>query len=748
MCQVRNELRREFSLTTRRARRRRRSFALGGVLGIVGLVICLLPATFGLEERLGLGLLFTLRGPLPPPADVSVVGISGQSAEALGLSMELDTWSRGEHAELVDRLSGGGASVVVFDLLFHEARTGSGDALFAAAIERAGNVVLAERTESEVVALGGGLQAWKETRRGPLPELDAAALGSAPFVLPTVPITVGQFWTFGRGSDDLPSLPAIAVQAHLLPYYEEFRALVGGARPGATAGWPATGAAVLEQRRLEETMTTIRRRFQSDPGLDAAVRRELELATGPGASPRALQVLLDLYAGPSSRYLNFYGPARAVATVPYDRARAGTADVRGKVLLVGVSEPHQPEQQDDFISVFSENTGINLSGVELGATAVANLLEQRAVVPLPLPLHGALVLVLGVVFGALVARAAMLHASALALGAGALYFGAAYWQFHSYHVWLPLVVPLLVQLPASFGIAVWWNYRELAEQRERVRTALGYYVPQALARRLTEQTLAPGADRELMHGTCLVTDAENYTSVAENLSPGALAALMNDYYEAIFRVVQAHGGKVSDTAGDSMVAVWASGRPDPRSRLRAGQAAVAILDAVEDFNRAHAGAPLPTRVGLESGELLLGNIGAEQRYEYRAIGDIVNTASRIQGLNQLLGTRVLVSAATLDGVDLPARDVGTFLLRGKRLPVRVLEPITAAVRLDAEALAAFATALAQLRAGEWQPAYEGFAALAGRFPADGPTRYYAALSTALREEPPVAWTGAVRVTAK
>ena len=134
--------------------------------------------------------------------------------------------------------------------------------------------------------------------------------------------------------------------------------------------------------------------------------------------------------------------------------------------------------------------------------------------------------------------------------------------------------------------------------------------------------------------------------------------------------------------------------------------------------------------------MLLGNIGAEQRYEYRAVGDIVNTASRIQGLNQLLGTRVLVSAATLADVELPARDVGTFLLRGKRLPVRVLEPTGAGCRLDEHGLAAFAAALAAFRRGDWQDAHDGFAALSRRFPGDGPSRYYEALSLAMRSSPP------------
>jgi adenylate cyclase len=463
-----------------------------------------------------------------------------------------------------------------------------------------------------------------------------------------------------------------------------------------------------------------------------------------------LEVLLDLYAGPGGRFLNFYGPARSVRTLPYDEALNGSGvDVAGALLIVGLSEPRQPEQQDDFISVFSQNTGVNLSGVELGATAVANLLEGRALAPLSLPLQGALIVALGLAFGFLVGRATVARAAAVAALAGALYFGAAYWQFTSYYLWLPLVVPLLVQLPASFATAVWWSYRDLAAQRERVRTALGYYVPRSLVSALTEETLTPGADSQLLHGTCLVTDAENYTSVAERLPPAELAALVNDYYRAIFRVVQAHGGEISDTAGDSMVAVWASGKPDAGARLRAARASLAILDAVEEFNRAHADTPLPTRVGLETGEMLLGNIGGEQRYEYRAVGDIVNTASRIQGLNPLLGTRVLLSSTTLAGVDLPGRDVGTFLLRGKRVPVGVLEPIAAGgCRLDGRCIEEFAAALAAFRRGDWQSAQDAFAALAARFPGDGPSRYYDALSRAMRQDPPASWTGVVRITAK
>ena len=729
--------------------RLRRPLVLGCVLGAAGLLTSWLPGTATLEQALGLGLLFAVRGPLPSPTDVAVVAVSRDAARAVGQTTELDTWPRSLHADLLERLTASGASAVAFDLTFNERRSGDGDALFAGSIERAGNVVLLEWTESDVKLVAGS-EAWLEVRKPPLPELKAAALGSAPFVLPAVPVEVGQFWTFGRASDDMPALPVVALQAHLLPHYDEFVALVERARAGATAQWPRTRAAVQAQRELESTMAAIRRTFLNDASLGAATKLALERGKYSATKTAALRVLLDMYAGPASRFLNFYGPALSVRTLPYDQALKGTGgDIAGTLLIVGLSESRQPEQQDDFISVFSQNTGVNLSGAELGATAVANLLEGRALAPLPVPMQGALIVALGLAFGFLVGRATITGAAVAAALAGALYFSVAYWQFASHYLWLPLVVPLLLQLPVSFVTAVWWSYREVNAQRERVRTALGYYVPRSLVSTLTEETLTAGADSQLLHGTCLVTDAENYTSVAERLQPAELAVLVNEYYQTICRVVEAHGGEISDTAGDSMVAVWASAKPDAGARLRAARASLAILDAVEQFNRAHADAPLPTRVGLETGEMLLGNIGGEQRYEYRAVGDIVNTASRIQGLNPLLGTRVLLSATTLADIDLPARDVGTFLLRGKRLPVGVFEPIAAAgCRLNDKSIEEFAAALAAFRRGDWQSAQDAFEALAARLPSDGPSRYYDAMSRAMRLDPPVSWTGVVRITAK
>ncbi len=150
----------------------RRAASLGLALGLIGLVGSLLPVTFALEEFLGLGALFAVRGPMDPPADLIVVGISREAARALGETEELDTWSRAVHAQLVDRLTAAGVTAIAFDLMFAESREGPGDALFAEAIERAGNVLLLEQTEeSSVVPLGADATGRLEIRVPPLPGL-------------------------------------------------------------------------------------------------------------------------------------------------------------------------------------------------------------------------------------------------------------------------------------------------------------------------------------------------------------------------------------------------------------------------------------------------------------------------------------------------------------------------------------------------------------------------------------------------
>jgi adenylate cyclase len=724
--------------------RRRRATLSAVALAVAGVLLSVIPAVLRLDESLGLGLLFTVRGTVTPPADVVVVSISRDSAAAVGQPAQLDRWQRSLHAELLDSLVAAGAKAIAFDLFFDEPR--ADDAQFAEAIARAGNVVLGEQIVQDPDGTSPAVPGLIETRVLPIEVLGRGALGSAPFALPTIPFAVGQFWTFGP-SGDLASLPAVALQASLMTYYDDFCALLTSMRPNLPL--PASRATVLSEHDLAATMRDLRAAFVTDPSLAAEMRSALESRPVDAAS-KGLSALIGLYAGAGGRYLNYYGPPRTIRTIPFDVAARSHAnlDLDGKMVFVGGSEPRQSEQQDYFHSIFSQQTGANLSGVEIGATAFANLLEQRSLVPLTMWANLLLVALWGASLGFFVVGASTTRAFVVAVVAGSLFFAWVLWQFDAHAEWWPLLVPLALQLPLAVALAVLLNYAEVLRQRELVQAALGHYVPLDVVRRLSEQSARALPERRLLQGACLCTDVESYMTVAETMGAHELAVLMDDYFNVLSRVVKQHGGFVVDATGDALIAVWAAAGPFAESRLRACRAALGIVGAVDEFNARHS-PPLPTRVGVESGELLLGNFGPEQRIGYRAIGDIVNTASRLEGLNKILGTRVLVSAATLAGTsELAVRDLGAFLLRGKSTPLRVQELLDGAESARRPPASAFAAALEEFTAAQWVDAHRDFTALRQAFPEDGPTAFYAALAAGYASEPPRNWSGAVAIAAK
>jgi adenylate cyclase len=346
--------------------------------------LSVVPRVLLIDETLGLYWLFQVRGTIQPADDVAVISIDGESANAFGLSSVLAEWPRDLHARLIEGLNRSGAAVVVFDIIFDRARDPDRDRRFAQAIAEAGNVILLERVRTRSVRMPGVTvgEAELEHRELPLESLRRGALATAPFVLPVVPMRVGQFWTFGRGPGDSATLPAVALAAYLPVAHER---LVEEVRPHVAESAMAlpTDLAPLIGN-LQEQMAALRAAFRADPELGRQLRLQ--------ADPADEQVLLDLYTGPDSRYLNYYGPPRTVPTWTYHEVlrrldEGGVFEVlRGRVVFVGFSESHQPEQQDSFHSVFTDSRGLHLSGVEIAATALLNLLHRQEV--RPLSVHG------------------------------------------------------------------------------------------------------------------------------------------------------------------------------------------------------------------------------------------------------------------------------------------------------------------------------------------------------------------------
>jgi len=226
----------------------------------------------------------------------------------------------------------------------------------------------------------------------------------------------------------------------------------------------------------------------------------------------------------------------------------------------------------------------------------------------------------------------------------------------------------------------------------------------------------------------MITDVAGYTHLSEALGSERLTALSREYFALLTEQTRLHGGELIDLEGDSMTAVWAAPERTPDSTRLAVAAAVGIERAVAMFNRSHPDTPFVTRVGLHAGRFTAGHIGGGGSYRYRVVGDIVNTASRLEGLNKRLGTNILASrAAVADARTLDVRAVGTFVLKGKHEPLEVVEVRAAPTFPDSAERAfgeRFERALASLAGGRTEAAAEGFAEILQTYGTDGPARFY------------------------
>lgn len=334
------------------------------------------------------------------------------------------------------------------------------------------------------------------------------------------------------------------------------------------------------------------------------------------------------------------------------------------------------------------------------------------------------------------------------------YLGASHSYFSVHGIWTPLIVPLGFQPFTAFLAALYWKYFKAGKERENIRKALSFYLPEKAVNALSKDLSFIRKGDQMVYSVCLMTDARNYTTLSEKMDPRDLSILMKEYYSHLFEPVNKMGGVVSDVVGDSMLALWPS--IEPRSILRKDgcQAALQIVEAVEKFNQQHRHSRLPTRIGLHFGYILMGNIGAGSHFEYAPVGDIVNTASRIEGLNKHLGTNILASEEVVTGLkEIATRNIGNFLLPGKSKPVVIHELLVSRdgiLEKEKKALCdLFSRGLACFREERWDDAIAIFLECRALTTDDGPTLFYLNLCRKYQKNPPEPeWKGVVHIDKK
>ena len=731
-----------------------KALGLGGLVGVLGIVLSFTQTAKHFEEDVGLDLLFTLRGIVTPPPEAVVISIDRDSSENLNVPDNPDKWPRAVHAKLVDRLTAAGAKAITFDVHFIEAKVPEDDRLFEDALRRAGNVILADAMRSKDIpiasdgsAIGDSTNIVKLTK--PYEPFAKAAIGTAPFVLPRIPFKVNQYWTFQQGAGDAPTFPVVTLQEYGRDAFAQLVEMVKQADPASAATLPGDVERERLERGLVGMMRDLRDRFEGDPNLASRVRDVLEQSNVRQSDPqryRLLKALINVYAGEPTRYVNYYGPPGTVPTIHYDQAlKIGSpdgpnVDLKDKVVFVGLSEVLLAERKDSFYTVFSKANGVFIGGVEIAATALLNILDGKAIQPLNVLPHVLLVLLWGIAVGVVSRLLPITIAAMASLGLGGLYLGLASYQFQSQQSWYPLVVPLLVQMPFGFGTAVLWNYMETDQERKNIRKAFGLYLPNDVVDQLAKDIANLKGTTQVVYGTCLFTDAGDYTTLSERMSPKELSDFLGRYFEALFQPVRNHDGLIVDLKGDSILAIWKSPQDDPALRKKACLAALEMAESVARFNQSVAPYSLPTRIGLHAGEFTIGAVGAVDHFEYRPTGDVVNTASRVEGFNKYVGTQIAVSDEVIRGLDgLVTRALGAFRLKGKGKPLGLHELVSRTESIDQtqrEICAMFAEGLAAFRSRSWEQARATFTQCIDFAGKDGPSQFYLTLCDQYLKTPP------------
>jgi adenylate cyclase len=440
------------------------------------------------------------------------------------------------------------------------------------------------------------------------------------------------------------------------------------------------------------------------------------------------------------RWMNYYGPPNFLPWKSYYEALDPSVvpDVffRGKVVFIGahLQTRFAGDRKDEYPNPFGswlsaemrqEQETLYSSGVEIQATAFLNLLRGDWLTRSAFGTERWLILAAGLLFGWGLVRFHPVWAALLALGGAGLVAGVSEVLFARELIWFPWLI-LTFQISIALSWSVLFNSVQLYVDKRLYEQTLRVFLPPTLVKKFagSRELLKPGATKQTL--TFLFTDIADFTSIAEGLDPDELAELMNEYFQiAISRCVHKAQGTVAKYLGDAIFAFWNA--PDAQAN-HAQLACEAALLLREQTRHPIRGRILHTRIGLHTGVANVGNFGSLERVDYTALGENVNLASRLEGLNKHLGTDCLISNATREcvGEHFLTRALGSFRLKGFEGFISVHELIGRPEEAEAARpwLEAFAQALGTYEQRHLEFAAIGFRRVLELRPGDGPSQFY------------------------
>jgi class 3 adenylate cyclase/CHASE2 domain-containing sensor protein len=357
----------------------------------------------------------------------------------------------------------------------------------------------------------------------------------------------------------------------------------------------------------------------------------------------------------------------------------------------------------------------SISGVYIHATAVNNLVHQDALSELGRISHWTIGFGLASLSGFAALAFGPAPASLICAGLIAFWTGAATIALANATV-LPLVDAItsaLIALMATIG----YRFAITDRDKRRLRKSFALYLAPTVIEKMMASKHPPRLGGETRSITMLFSDVVSFSTLSETMPAADLVMLMNEYLSAMTDIIEEHGGFVDKYIGDAIVAVFGAPVDDANHALNAVRAAIKCCARLEAMNRsalaAFKGYTLDQRIGLNSGDAIVGNIGSRRRFNYTAMGDTVNLASRLEGVNKYYGTQIIASEATarLAGPRIVWRELDAVRVSGRTGAINIFEAVAELSEepIERAHLASYAHGLARWRDADFLGAIEAFA---------------------------------------
>ncbi|MEP6663253.1 MAG: adenylate/guanylate cyclase domain-containing protein [Verrucomicrobiota bacterium] len=458
------------------------------------------------------------------------------------------------------------------------------------------------------------------------------------------------------------------------------------------------------------------------------------------------------------RWLNYYSP-EPFQGFSYSKVLShdlpADFSFRDKFVFVGSGDVagFSGEEKEQFRYPWTWRSGNFSLGVEIHALTFANLLRRDWLTRWPMPLEALLIGIVGALLGYSLSLFRPFPATGIALLTALGLTAFAFLLMARFNVWVPWMIIIVVQIP----IALAWSYL-FHSIRVFIETALLqhslelYLSPKQVKQILKNpQLLRPGGEQKIV--SILFSDIAGFSKISERMDSDDLVKLLNSYYETTIACIHQTEGTVLNIIGDAILAVWNAPQDQGDHQERACRAALLLNQSLVHFDLKNRNLPLRTRIGLHCGTVCVGNIGSTSHFAYAAIGESVNMASRLEGLNKHLNTNILATRDIQKSTEgrLVSRFVGHFRFKGFDQVVQVHELIDE-IQMESQThdwREAFETALHRFQRGAFDEAENGFRTTMKLKPDDGPSKFYLERIARLRLiAPPSEWQGEIELQEK